>query len=84
MDLYPSTATDVQDPLLALLEDYNKGDLDRQYRRRKAGRSRVKPGATGRCDHARPGTRREDSGAVGKYHTREKTWCCRSPGGFGR
>ncbi|SQI97793.1 N-acetylmuramoyl-L-alanine amidase [Klebsiella oxytoca] len=25
MDLYPSNATDVQDPLLALLEDYNKG-----------------------------------------------------------
>lgn len=46
MDLYPATATDVQDPLLALLEDYNKGDLDRQSRRQKAGRSRVKPGAT--------------------------------------
>ncbi|MCL0296406.1 AMIN domain-containing protein, partial [Escherichia coli] len=30
MDLYPANATDVQDPLLALLEDYNKGDLERQ------------------------------------------------------
>ena len=27
MDLYPANATDIQDPLLALLEDYNKGDL---------------------------------------------------------
>ncbi len=46
MDLYPANATDVQDPLLALLEDYNKGDLERQVPRRKAGRSRAKPGAT--------------------------------------
>ncbi|STM16789.1 N-acetylmuramoyl-L-alanine amidase [Escherichia coli] len=30
MDLYPANAQDMQDPLLALLEDYNKGDLEKQ------------------------------------------------------
>ena len=30
MDLYPANAKDVQDPLLALLEEYNQGDLEKQ------------------------------------------------------
>ncbi|MGS9268169.1 AMIN domain-containing protein, partial [Salmonella enterica subsp. enterica serovar Infantis] len=30
MDLYPANAQDMQDPLLALLEDYNTGVLDKQ------------------------------------------------------
>ncbi len=45
MDLYPSTATDVQDPLLALLEDYNKGDLERQVPPAESG---PQPGKAGR------------------------------------
>lgn len=45
MDLYPANAQDMQDPLLALLEDYNKGDLDKQVPPRKVGRSPVKRGA---------------------------------------
>lgn len=40
MDLYPANAQDMQDPLLALLEDYNKGDLDKQvaFAKRAAAR----------------------------------------------
>lgn len=45
MDLYPANATDVQDPLLALLEDYNKGDLERQVPPAQSG---PQPGKTGR------------------------------------
>ena len=45
MDLYPANATDVQDPLLALLEDYNKGDLQRQVPPAESG---PKPGKAGR------------------------------------
>lgn len=40
MDLYPVNAQDMQDPLLALLEDYNKGDLENRCRLRKVIRSR--------------------------------------------
>jgi N-acetylmuramoyl-L-alanine amidase len=73
MDLYPATATDVQDPLLALLEDYNKGDLDRQVPPAESG---PKPGKAGRdrpiVIMLDPGHGGEDSGAIGKYHTREK------------
>lgn len=69
MDLYPANAQDMQDPLLALLEDYNKGDLDKQVpppQPGKAGRDRpivimLDPGHGG-----------EDPGAIGKYKTREK------------
>ncbi|MDK5706443.1 AMIN domain-containing protein, partial [Serratia nevei] len=45
MDLYPANATDIQDPLLALLEDYNKGDLDSQVPPAQSG---PKPGKAGR------------------------------------
>lgn len=73
MDLYPSTATDVQDPLLALLEDYNKGDLERQVPPAESG---PQPGKAGRdrpiVIMLDPGHGGEDSGAIGKYRTREK------------
>lgn len=45
MDLYPVNAQDMQDPLLALLEDYNKGDLESRCRQRKVVHNRVKQGA---------------------------------------
>lgn len=45
MDLYPANARDVQDPLLALLEDYNKGDLDKQVPPAQSG---PQPGKAGR------------------------------------
>lgn len=45
MDLYPANAQDMQDPLLALLEDYNKGDLESRCRQRKVVHNRVKQGA---------------------------------------
>ncbi len=76
MDLYPlagSRSALQDDPLLALLEDYNKGDLARSLppksqapRAGKAGRDRpiiimLDPGHGG-----------EDSGAIGKFRTREK------------
>ncbi|WP_455811139.1 N-acetylmuramoyl-L-alanine amidase AmiC [Pseudomonas graminis] len=72
LDLYPAqTQQHNDDPLLALLEDYNKGDLERSQPAAaplpgKAGRDRpivimIDPGHGG-----------EDSGAVGKHKTREK------------
>ncbi|MFR3707681.1 MAG: N-acetylmuramoyl-L-alanine amidase [Enterobacter hormaechei] len=73
MDLYPANATDIQDPLLALLEDYNKGDLDSQVPPAQSG---PQPGKAGRdrpiVIMLDPGHGGEDSGAVGKYRTREK------------
>lgn len=73
MDLYPSKGGSGEDydPLLALLEDYNKGDLERTLSAEapqagKAGRDRpivimLDPGHGG-----------EDPGAIGKFKTREK------------
>ncbi|MDU1433221.1 MAG: N-acetylmuramoyl-L-alanine amidase [Citrobacter freundii] len=69
----PKTAQDVQDPLLALLEDYNRGDLDKQVPPAQSG---PQPGKAGRdrpiVIMLDPGHGGEDSGAVGKYKTREK------------
>ncbi|QTF09604.1 AMIN domain-containing protein [Brenneria izadpanahii] len=73
MDLYPLAGRydNEEDPLLALLEDYNKGDLERTLpaeapQAGKAGRDRplvimLDPGHGG-----------EDPGAIGKNKTREK------------
>ena len=71
LDLYPAQNKQSDDPLLALLEDYNQGDLERSQPAAaplpgKAGRDRpivimLDPGHGG-----------EDSGAVGKHKTREK------------
>lgn len=75
MDLYPSKggSGEEYDPLLALLEDYNKGDLDRQVPPAESG---PKPGKAGRdrpiVIMLDPGHGGEDTGAIGKYHTREK------------
>lgn len=73
LDLYPAAGRydDAEDPLLALLEDYNKGELERTLppeapQAGKAGRDRplvvmLDPGHGG-----------EDPGAIGKNKTREK------------
>ncbi|MDC7717109.1 N-acetylmuramoyl-L-alanine amidase [Vogesella sp. DC21W] len=68
VDLYPANAQQ-DDPLLALLQDYNKGQLDNSAPR----------GNKGKADPARPvvimidpGHGGEDPGAVGPSGTREK------------
>ena len=71
VDLYPSKDQVEDDPLLALLRDYNQGDLEKDETVQaqlpgKAGRDRpiiimIDPGHGG-----------EDPGAHGKYKTREK------------
>ncbi|WP_208716292.1 N-acetylmuramoyl-L-alanine amidase AmiC [Pantoea cypripedii] len=71
VDLYPSKPQPEEDPLLALLQDYNQGDLERDQPAQaplpgKAGRDRpiiimIDPGHGG-----------EDPGAHGKLKTREK------------
>ncbi|MEN4873028.1 N-acetylmuramoyl-L-alanine amidase AmiC [Kosakonia cowanii] len=73
MDLYPANAQDVHDPLLALLEEYNQGDLDKQVPPAQSG---PQPGKAGRdrpiVIMLDPGHGGEDPGATGKYKTREK------------
>ena len=71
LDLYPEKQAHEDDPLLALLKDYNQGDLDRSQPNAaqlpgKAGKDRpvvimIDPGHGG-----------EDSGAIGKNKTMEK------------
>ncbi len=45
MDLYPANAQDMQDPLLALLEDYDKVTSKSRCRQHKVVHNRVKQGA---------------------------------------
>lgn len=71
VDLYPAKGSHRNDPLLALLEEYNQGDLESSQPAKaplpgKAGRDRpivimIDPGHGG-----------EDPGAHGKFNTREK------------
>ncbi|SPW59493.1 N-acetylmuramoyl-L-alanine amidase [Escherichia coli] len=73
MDLYPANAQDMQDPLLALLEDYNKGDLEKQVPPAQSG---PQPGKAGRdrpiVIMLDPGHGGEDSGAVGEIQNTRK------------
>lgn len=85
MDLYPANATDVQDPLLALLEDYNKGDLERQVPPAQSG---PQPGKAGRdrpiVIMLDPGHGGEDPVPWGSIAPARKMWCYRSPVACGR
>ena len=79
MDLYPANATDIQDPLgvTGRLQPGQSGETGSACAKWSAARkSRAR---SPDCDHARSGHGGEDSGAVGKYRTREKMWCCRLP-----
>lgn len=72
LDLYPKKAADVaNDPLLALLEEYNSGNLEQNLpaQTRKPGKAGKDRPIVIMLD---PGHGGEDSGAIGKYKTREK------------
>lgn len=73
MDLYPANQNKSTDPLLALLEEYNNGSLEKNE-----AIMRQKP-VPGKAGHDRPlvimidpGHGGEDPGAIGKNKTREK------------
>lgn len=71
VDLYPSQNPIEDDPLLALLKDYNQGELEKDE-----GVQAPLPGKAGRdrpiIIMIDPGHGGEDPGAHGKYKTREK------------
>ncbi|MDC9592624.1 N-acetylmuramoyl-L-alanine amidase AmiC [Xenorhabdus sp. IM139775] len=72
LDLYPKKAANAaDDPLLALLEEYNRGDLEQNLpvETRKPGKAGKDRPIVIMLD---PGHGGEDSGAIGKYKTREK------------
>ncbi|KLU14441.1 MULTISPECIES: N-acetylmuramoyl-L-alanine amidase AmiC [Xenorhabdus] len=72
LDLYPQKTADVaNDPLLALLEEYNSGNLEQHWpaQTRKPGKAGKDRPIVIMLD---PGHGGEDSGAIGKYKTREK------------
>ncbi|MEQ1964298.1 N-acetylmuramoyl-L-alanine amidase AmiC [Xenorhabdus khoisanae] len=72
LDLYPKKAAAVDDdPLQALLEEYNSGDLEKHLpaKTRKPGKAGKDRPIVIMLD---PGHGGEDSGAIGKYKTREK------------
>lgn len=72
VDFYPANGNSEQDPLLALLEEYNNGQLDKPQPQPEG----PKPGKAGRdrpiIVMIDPGHGGEDPGAIGKYKTREK------------
>lgn len=71
LDLYPAKQPQNDDPLLALLEDYNQGELARNQPAEAA-----LPGRAGKdrpiVIMIDPGHGGEDPGAIGKHKTREK------------
>ncbi len=72
LDFYPGKGVDTNDdPLLALLEDYNKGDLEESMpaQAKKPGKAGTDRPIIIMID---PGHGGEDPGAIGKYKTREK------------
>ncbi|AOM42303.1 N-acetylmuramoyl-L-alanine amidase AmiC [Xenorhabdus hominickii] len=72
LDLYPNHSANVDDdPLTALLEEYNSGSLEQNLptEARKPGKAGQNRPIVIMLD---PGHGGEDSGAIGKYKTREK------------
>lgn len=78
MDLYPANARDMQDPLLALLEDYNKGDLEKQVPPAQSG---PQPGKAGRdrpiVIMLDPATAAKTPVRWGNTKHAKKTWYCK-------
>lgn len=81
MDLYPVNAKDVQDPLLALLEEYNKGDLEQQVPKQDSGPQPGKAGArSANRYYAGSWSRRRRSGGDGEIpYPRERRGAANRP-----
>lgn len=83
MDLYPVNSNSEQDPLLALLEDYNNGELDKKVPQPEPatpGHNPVKPGATGRLlSCSIPAMVGKIPALSVNIKPGKKTWCCKSP-----